>query len=102
MAESKTIRNVVVYLGSGKNPSPESRRAAVDFADYLAAHDMTLVFGGSNKGMMKILADAMLHLHLCLAVVYASWVDDILLGTRRLRQDNSGLQPSSGAEKQGP
>ena len=61
MTESKTIRNVVVYLGSGKNPSPECRQAAVVFADYLAAHDMTLVFGGSNKGMMKILADAMLQ-----------------------------------------
>ena len=61
MTESKTIRNVVVYLGSGKNPSPECRQAAVDFADYLATHDMTLVFGGSNKGMMKILADAMLQ-----------------------------------------
>ena len=61
MTESKIIRNVVVYLGSGKNPSPECRQAAVDFADYLAAHDITLVFGGSNKGMMKILADAMLQ-----------------------------------------
>ena len=61
MTESKINRNVVVYLGSGKNPSPECRQAAVDFADYLATHDMTLVFGGSNKGMMKILADAMLH-----------------------------------------
>ena len=61
MAETKMIRNVAVYLGSTESPVPEFRQAVVDFAGYLAEHDMTLVFGGSNGGMMKILADEMLR-----------------------------------------
>ena len=63
MTESKNIRNVAVYLGSAESPVPEFRQAAVDLAGYLASHDMTLIFGGSNAGMMKILADAMLRRH---------------------------------------
>ena len=61
--ESKTIRNVAVFLGSAESTVPEFRQAAVDLADYLADHDMTLIFGGSSTGMMKILADAMLRRH---------------------------------------
>ena len=61
MAEPGIIQNVAVFLGAGKNPSPQCRKAAIEFAEYLADHNMTLVFGGSNKGMMKILADAMLQ-----------------------------------------
>ncbi|MBO4630855.1 MAG: hypothetical protein J5858_02925 [Lentisphaeria bacterium] len=63
MTESKAIRNVAVFLGPAESPVPEFRQAAVDLADYLADHDMTLIFGGSSTGMMKILADAMLRRH---------------------------------------
>lgn len=61
MAESKTIRNVTVYLASHESRIPAFRQAVIDFAGYLADHDMTLVFGGSNVGMMKLLADTMLE-----------------------------------------
>lgn len=59
--ETKPIRNVAVYLGSKESSVPEFRQAVVDFAAYLSEHDMTLIFGGSNAGMMKILADEMLR-----------------------------------------
>ena len=55
-----TIKNVAVYLGSADVHNQVFRQAVIDLADYLADHDMTLVFGGSNCGMMKLLADTML------------------------------------------
>ena len=55
-----SIQNVVVYLGSADIAYPEYRQAVIYLADYLADHDMTLVFGGSSCGMMKLLADTML------------------------------------------
>ena len=54
------IQNVAVYLGSADIADPQYRQAVIDLADYLADHDMTLVFGGSNTGMMKLLADSVL------------------------------------------
>jgi uncharacterized protein (TIGR00730 family) len=55
-----SIQNVVVYLGSADIAYPEYRQVVIDLANYLADHDMTLVFGGSSCGMMKLLADTML------------------------------------------
>ncbi len=54
------IQNVAVYLGSADIADPKFRQAVIDLANYLADHDMTLVFGGSSCGMMKLLADTML------------------------------------------
>ncbi len=54
------IQNVAVYLGSAEVSEAQYRQAVVDLADYLADHGMTLVFGGSSCGMMKLLADTML------------------------------------------
>ena len=56
-----TIKNVAVYLGSADVHNQVFRQAVIDLADYLADHDMTLVFGGSSCGMMKLLADTMLE-----------------------------------------
>ena len=55
-----TIRNVAVYLGAAEITEPAFRQAVIDLANYLADHDMTLVFGGSSCGMMKLLADTVL------------------------------------------
>ena len=60
MRKERAIRNVAVFLGSGTPRIPEFRQAVTDFAGYLADHDMTLIFGGSCSGMMKLLADTML------------------------------------------
>ena len=56
----KKIHTVAVYLGSADIDDPAFRQAVIDLAVYLAKHKMTLVFGGSNTGMMKLLADTML------------------------------------------
>jgi uncharacterized protein (TIGR00730 family) len=56
----KKIHTVAVYLGSADIADPVFRRAVIDLANFLADHDMTLVFGGSSCGMMKLLADTML------------------------------------------
>ena len=55
------IRNVAVYLGAAEITNSAFRQAVIDLANYLAVHDMTLVFGGSNTGMMKLLADTILE-----------------------------------------
>ena len=54
------IHTVAVYLGSADIADPVFRQAVIDLACYLAENDITLVFGGSNTGMMKLLADTML------------------------------------------
>lgn len=61
MTEKKQMRNVAVYLGAGNPLMPEFRQAVTDLAVYLAEHRMTLIFGGSNCGMMKLLADTVLR-----------------------------------------
>ena len=59
--EKKRLRRIAVYLGSSKPAVQAYRQAVIDFGTYLADHDMTLIFGGSNAGMMKLLADTMLE-----------------------------------------
>ena len=61
MKDGDIIQNVAVYLGSADVAEPLSRQAVIDLAVYLAKHKMTLVFGGSNTGMMKLLADTILE-----------------------------------------
>ena len=61
LKDGDTIQNVAVYLGSADVAEPLFRQAVIDLAVYLAKHKMTLVFGGSNTGMMKLLADTMLE-----------------------------------------
>ena len=56
----KKIHTVAVYLGSAGITDQIFRQAVIDLADFLTDNDMTLVFGGSNTGMMKLLADTML------------------------------------------
>ena len=58
--KKNTIENVAVYLGSAEIADLKFRQAVIDLACYLADHNMTLVFGGSSCGMMKLLADTML------------------------------------------
>ena len=59
--ENPRLRRIAVYLGSSKPAVQAYRQAVIDFGTYLADHDMTLIFGGSNAGMMKLLADTMLE-----------------------------------------
>ncbi len=53
-------RAICVYCGSSPGAHPDYAIAARLLAGELLAHDLTLVYGGASKGLMGILADAML------------------------------------------
>ena len=55
------IKTVAVYCGSKRPLDPSFEEAVVAFGRFLATRGMTLVFGGSNVGTMKLLADTVLH-----------------------------------------
>ncbi len=58
--EADPIRTVTVYCGSHTPREPLYTQAAQAFGAYLADHAITLIYGGSNVGTMKTLADAVL------------------------------------------
>ncbi len=53
--------SIAVFLGARDVKNPTFAKATQLFGQMLAKHDTTLVYGGSNTGMMKILADATLR-----------------------------------------
>jgi uncharacterized protein (TIGR00730 family) len=55
------MRRVCVYCGSNSGVRPEYSVAARELAEVLARHDLELVYGGADKGIMGVLADAMLE-----------------------------------------
>ncbi len=57
----KRIRCVAVYCSSRMPVSSVYVEATADFGRYLAEHGMSLVYGGSNIGLMKVLADTVLE-----------------------------------------
>ena len=55
------MRRICVYCGSKTGNRPEYAVAALELADVLVRHDLELVYGGADKGIMGILADAVLE-----------------------------------------
>lgn len=55
------MRRICVYCGSNTGGQPEYAAAARDLADVLVRHDLELVYGGADKGVMGIIADAVLE-----------------------------------------
>ncbi len=55
------IKTVAVYCGAHSVDDPVFDKAVVALGNFLAEHQMTLVFGGSNVGTMKLLADTVLE-----------------------------------------
>lgn len=55
------MRRVCVYCGSNLGVRPEYSAAARELADVLVRHELDLVYGGADKGIMGVLADAMLE-----------------------------------------
>ncbi len=55
------IKYVTVYCGSHDASDSAFAEAVVEFGVFLARHNMTLVYGGSNIGTMKLLADTVLQ-----------------------------------------
>ena len=54
------MKTICIFCGSSMGSDPIYREKAEELADYLIAHDLTLVYGGADVGLMKILADRML------------------------------------------
>ena len=54
------IERVAVYLGASVPNDPDFVQATVDLGKYLASHGMTLIFGGSSMGLMKLMAETVL------------------------------------------
>jgi uncharacterized protein (TIGR00730 family) len=55
------MQRICVYCGSSPGASPEYRDAAIDLGAALVRHDLELVYGGASKGIMGIIADAVLQ-----------------------------------------
>lgn len=54
------IRSVCVYCGAHAPQTPAHLQAATRLGELLAAHNITLVYGGARIGMMGVLADSAL------------------------------------------
>lgn len=57
----KRIQHVAVFCGSRMPADPEYAEEVCRFGQFLAGHGMELVYGGSNVGLMKLLADSVLE-----------------------------------------
>ena len=55
------MRRICVYCGSNTGNRPVYADAARELAGVLARHEIELVYGGADKGIMGILADTMLE-----------------------------------------
>lgn len=53
---------ICVYCGSNPGSRPVYAEAAESLADVLVRHEFELVYGGSDKGIMGVLANAVLEL----------------------------------------
>lgn len=55
------MKRICVYCGSSPGERADYRSAATSLAAELVARDLELVYGGSSKGIMGVLADAVLE-----------------------------------------
>jgi hypothetical protein len=55
------MKSICIFLGSSPGVAPVYARAAADMGRSLAEHGLTCVYGGSNTGLMKLLADSALE-----------------------------------------
>lgn len=56
------MKRVCVYCGSNSGSRPLYADAACDLAAVLVGHEIELVYGGSDKGIMGVIADEVLRL----------------------------------------
>ena len=55
------MQRICVYCGSSNGASPEYANAARELAAVLVQQELELVYGGADKGLMGVLADAVLE-----------------------------------------
>jgi hypothetical protein len=58
--QTTALRSVAVFCGSNFGVSPEYTEAARALGEAIAARGITLIYGGTSKGLMGVLADAAL------------------------------------------
>jgi uncharacterized protein (TIGR00730 family) len=56
----RAVKRVCVFLGAASGVRDEYRVATIEFARVLARRKLELVYGGGGRGLMGVLADAML------------------------------------------
>jgi uncharacterized protein (TIGR00730 family) len=56
------VQRICVYCGSNSGSRPEYAEAARDLAGVLVRHNLELVYGGADKGIMGVIADEVLAL----------------------------------------
>lgn len=54
------MKKICVFCGSSMGTEDVYRESAKELAQYFIDHNITLIYGGANVGLMKILADTML------------------------------------------
>lgn len=50
------MKNIAVYCGASTGNNPAYQAAAIELGNYLASHNLELVYGGGGVGLMGILA----------------------------------------------
>jgi uncharacterized protein (TIGR00730 family) len=70
------IRTICVFCGSGTGVNSIYRERATQLAEVFIRHDIRMVYGGANVGLMAVLADTMLsHQGKVIGVMPQSLVD---------------------------
>lgn len=54
------IKNIAVYCGSSTGKKPDYTQAAVTLGNWLVKHQIGLVYGGANLGLMGTLAETVM------------------------------------------
>jgi hypothetical protein len=55
------IKSICVFCGSSSGSSPAYTEKAIALGNLFAVKNITLVYGGSNVGLMRVIADTMLE-----------------------------------------
>lgn len=61
MSHGLLLQRICVYCGSNTGARPLYAEAARELADVLVRHDLELVYGGADRGIMRVIADAVLE-----------------------------------------
>ncbi|MFY0686922.1 MAG: TIGR00730 family Rossman fold protein [Cyclobacteriaceae bacterium] len=55
------INSLAIFCGSSKGSHDSYEQTALQLANYLVDHDITMVYGGGSVGLMGVLADEMMR-----------------------------------------
>lgn len=55
------MKSICVFAGSNLGERPEYQRKAAELGNYMAQEQYRLVYGGSNKGLMGVIANTVLE-----------------------------------------